>query len=250
VVSISGVGENVAAAIDGGVIVQVSEVFFSLQGEGTRAGIPTVFVRLAGCNLAMQNRPCSYCDSAYAWKPEDGEEMSVDEVAKKVRSFRRDSWVLITGGEPLARDISELVRQLKGCGYKIEVETNGSIDPPEWSSLIDCWSVDVKCPSSGPSYGSFRTKWLKRLRKQDSLKFVVGTQEDLNFVRGFLNNTRLRPTVLVSPVTGILLNKKGGTIEEYWNREWLQECAEFCKEQNVRLSLQIHRIVWGNKRAV
>ena len=228
-------------------VLKISEIFHSLSGEGVHAGIPTVFVRLAGCNLR-----CSYCDSAYAWNSEDGEEISVDEVAKRVRSFRSGGWCLITGGNPLYQvgDVHKLVQELKDAAYLVEIEENGSIDPPDWFRIVDSWVTDVKCPSSGPSYGSFRTRWLKRLRKRDSLKFVVGTQEDLDFVRGFLNNTRLRPTVLVSPVTGILLNKKEGTISEYWNREWLQECTEFCKVQNVRLSLQIHKIIYGDKRGV
>ena len=231
--------------------MKVSEIFFSISGEGRNAGIPTVFVRLAGCNL-----DCTYCDTQYA--REGGDELTVDEVVKKVkvvkkvRGFRESGWCLITGGNPLYQvgDVHKLVQELKDAAYLVEIEENGSIDPPVWFGIVDSWVTDVKCPSSGPSYGSFRTGWLKKLRKQDSLKFVVGTQEDLDFVRGFLNNTRLRPTVLVSPVTGILLNKKEGTISEYWNREWLQECTEFCKVQNVRLSLQIHKIIYGDKRGV
>ena len=222
--------------------MKISEIFYSISGEGVHAGIPTVFVRLAGCNL-----DCSYCDTRYA---RDGEELTPMQIVGRVRSFSsRCGWVMITGGEPLTQDIFELVRQLKGSRYSIEIETNGSIDPPmDWFKYVDSWVPDVKCPSSGSSYGSFRTKWLKKLRKQDSLKFVVGTQEDLDFVRGFLNDVRIRPTILISPVTGVLLNKKEGTVEEYWFKPWLQECAEFCKEQNVRMSLQLHKIIYGNER--
>jgi len=231
--------------------MKVSEVFFSLSGEGKNAGIPTVFIRLAGCNLAMQGRACSYCDTAYAQHSEQGREMSLLGITDEVKSLRLDGWTLISGGEPLLQDCGELVIALKNFGYSVEIETNGSIDPPkDWFKLVDCWSVDVKCPSSGSSYGSFRTRWLMKLKKQDQLKFVVGTQEDLNFVRGFLNGAKLRPTVLISPVTGILLDKKEGTVEEYWNRVWLQETAEFCKQQNVRLSLQIHKLIWGNRKGV
>lgn len=229
--------------------MRVSEVFYSLSGEGIHAGIPTIFVRLQGCGLR-----CSYCDTKYALDPKGGEELTP--TAVEVRAFRmlsKAEWALITGGEPLqqADAVRRLVRDFQESEYKVEVETNGSIDPPDWFRDVDSWSVDVKCPSSGPAYGSFRTTWLKKLRKCDQLKFVVGTQEDLNFVRGFLKGAKLRPTVLVSPVNGVLLNKKGGTVEKYWNRcEWLQECAEFCKEQNVRMSLQLHKILYGDRRGV
>lgn len=219
--------------------MKVNEIFHSISGEGAHAGIPAVFVRLAGCNLA-----CSYCDTQYAQKPEQGVEMSVDEILRRVREFREDGWVLITGGEPLSQDIQELVGRLRSRGYRIEVETNGSFSPPLWASFVSCWSVDVKCPSSGPSYGSFNRKWLRRLRKQDQLKFVVDNEEDLGFVEGLLRDAKLRPTVLISPVFG---QDTAGWLTQ---KEWLQRCAEFCKEQNVRLSLQLHKIVWGEKKGV
>lgn len=222
----------------------ISEIFASLSGEGIHAGIPTVFIRLAGCNL-----DCSFCDAQYARK--GGEDMTPLQIDDRVKNFNsKYGWTVITGGEPLVQDVFELVRQLKGSRYKVEIETNGSVDPPFWFKLVDCWSVDVKCPSSGPAYGTFRRRWLTKLRKQDQLKFVVGTQEDLDFVKGFLSGARLRPTILVSPIAGILLNKKEKTVEEYWNREWLQEVAELCLEQNVRMSLQLHKIIWGNKKGV
>jgi len=228
--------------------MKVNEVFYSLSGEGVHAGIPTVFIRLQGCNLR-----CSYCDTGYALDPTGGEEMTQDEVLSRIAGWILGRWVLITGGEPLLQgdEVGVLVNRLQFRGRSVEVETNGSIDPPNWARLVDSWSVDVKCPSSGPAYGVFRAEWLRKLRKQDQLKFVVGTQEDLDFVvSGFLGGTKLRPVILISPVTGVLLDKKQGTVEEYWNREWLQKCAEFCKEQNVRMSLQLHKLIWGDKKGV
>lgn len=227
--------------------MKVCEIFHSLSGEGVHAGIPTVFVRLVGCNLR-----CNYCDTQYAW--EGGKQLSTEQILERIYELSKSvRWVLITGGEPLFQsvEVGVLVRKLRFRNYMVEIETNGSIGPPtKWFSEVDCWSVDVKCPSSGSSYGTFRTEWLRKLRKQDQLKFVVGTQEDLDFVRGFLNDTLLKPTVLISPMAGVLVNKKEGVIEEYWNREWLQECAEFCKEQDVRMSLQSHKVIWGNKEGV
>ena len=224
--------------------MKVAEIFHSLSGEGIHAGIPTVFVRLAGCNLR-----CVYCDSQYAWN--GGEELSAMQIAKRVQGLRPSGWVLITGGEPLLQlDVVHeptLPAQLQYSGYKVEIETNGSIDPPSYFKFVDCWSVDVKCPSSGSSYGSFRTKWLKKLRKRDQLKFVVGTEEDLDFVRGFLNGTKLKPTILISPMLPNAPNSLTGDVLMS-QRGWLQHCAEFCKEQNVRTSLQLHKLIWGNEK--
>lgn len=219
--------------------MRVSEIFYSLSGEGIHAGIPTVFVRLTGCNLR-----CDYCDTQYAW--DGGEEMSVLQIASRLQ-LNPVAPTLITGGEPLCQsdEVLQLVRQLR----VVEIETNGSINPPSWYRRVDCWSVDVKCPSSG-SCGTFRPEWLEKLRGRDQLKFVVGTKEDLDFVRGFLNESSPRSAIIVSPIAGILLNKREGLIEEYWNREWLQEVAEFCKERNVRMSLQLHKVIWGDKKGV
>ncbi len=223
--------------------MRINEIFYSLSGEGTSMGVPAIFVRLSGCNLN-----CSYCDTQYA--QEYREDLRVTQIVLRLQ-LNPIVPLIITGGEPLvqADEVGNLV--FATSGRRTEIETNGSIDPPKsWFKDVGCWSVDVKCPSSGPSYGSFKTKWLKRLRKQDQLKFVVGTQEDLDFVKGFLNGMTLKPTVLISPMASILLNKKEGIIEEYWNREWLQEVAEFCKEQNARMSLQLHKIIYGDRKGV
>lgn len=240
--------------------MRVSEIIYSISGEGIHAGIPTVFVRLTGCNLR-----CSYCDTKYAQNLSDGEDKTAEQIVYDAEclfypripqlriGLRR--WILITGGEPLLRcdDVGYLVCALKCDSYLIEVETNGSIDPPTWFKWVDCWSVDIKCPSSGPSYGSFRECWLRKLRKQDQLKFVVGTEEDLDFVRGFLSDNGCRAQMLVSPVIQFGWHPEdehGCLVVGDRNRKWLQEVAEFCKEQNVRMSLQLHKVIWGDKKGV
>jgi 7-carboxy-7-deazaguanine synthase len=206
-----------------------------------------VFVRLAGCNLA-----CGYCDTGYAQDPAGGTEMSVSRVVGVVRGLKLSGWVCITGGDPLYQEaeLRLLVAGLKLDGYEIEVFENGSYDPPSWFSDVDSWCIDVKCPTSGPSYGTFRSRWLKRLRGCDALKFVVGNVGDLEFVHGFVNGSGLRPAVLVSPMAMTLINKQEGTAEEFWNREWLREVWEFCCENNLRYSLQIHKLVFGNRKGV
>jgi len=229
--------------------VKVSEIFYSISGEGIHAGIPTVFIRLTGCNLR-----CVYCDSRYAF--EDGEELTLEQVKKRVYDFEPSPRrLLITGGEPLFQSDAAflLVLHLQTAMRLVEIETNGSIDPPTWFSHVDSWSVDVKCPSSGSkAYGSFKPVWLKKLRRQDQLKFVVGAEEDLDFVRGFMNRTRLRPHILVSPIMNVSIDlSKAGVPDEIWyDVRWLQRVAEFCKEQNVRMSLQLHKIIYGDKRGV
>ena len=225
--------------------MKVNEMFCSLSGEGVHAGIPTVFVRLTGCNLR-----CAYCDTQYAY--EGGEELSIAEVKKRVSSLDAGcKWVLVTGGDPLYQSdsVHKLVIELKRVGYFIEIEENGSFDPPEWFSLVDSWSIDVKCPCSGLAYGSFRSRWLARLRKRDQLKFVCGTREDLDFVHGLLNGNRCRATKLISP---LLPNSPDSLFGDVLmsQRLWLQEVWNFCVQNNFRWSFQQHRIVWGSKKGV
>lgn len=204
-------------------------------------------------NFFLDGILCHNCDTDYAWDPNSGKEMSVEDVAKRVNEFNAgyNSWICLTGGESLwqADELEKLVRLLKRNGHRITVETNGSFKPPRWYTLVDSWSADIKCPSSGVC-GVSKEDWFWT-RSKDQIKFVVGNSEDLEFAKGLINKHKARsPIVLVSPVTGLLLDKQKRTIEEYWNREWLQEVVEFCKENRVRFSLQWHKIVWGNRKGV
>jgi len=208
--------------------LRISEVFYSIQGEGVYQGIPMVFVRLAGCNLFPSH--CSWCDTPYAWKPEDGEEMEVEEVVKEVGKspLGYGSWICVTGGEPLwqGEGLEGLVRRFKGYGYKVEVETNGSFGKPRWWTLVDSWVADMKCPSSGVC-GVSREEWFKT-RGCDQVKFVVGMEEDLEWAGGMIRRHLVdNPVVLVSPV--IVRN-------EFVDREWMERVVEFCKEYRVRFS--------------
>ena len=230
--------------------MRVNNIFYSIQGEGVHQGVPMVFVRLAGCNLLPH---CLYCDTSYAWDPNGGKEFSIEKILLHVSTYLPyyNSWVCITGGEPLQQvdGLEQLVRELKKGGYQVTIETNGSYKPPKWYTLVDSWSADIKCPTSGIC-GVSKEDWFYT-RAKDQVKFVVGNGEDLEFAKRLINKHKARsPIVLVSPVTGLLVNKQEGTIEEYWNKEWLQEVAEFCKENGVRFSLQWHKVVWGNKRGV
>ena len=216
-------------------------VFHSIQGEGIYQGVPMVFIRFAGCNLLI---PCNYCDTPYAQDGSRGTEISVEEVLSKVQELAPyyRSWVCITGGEPVFQldELHSLVKALKRYGYRVEVETNGSIEKPYWWTLVDSWVFDIKCPSSGVC-GVSLYDWFET-RRADQAKFVVGTVEDLDFSRKVIMENAVKyPTVLVSPVS----DSRGK-----WDEKWLPEVAEFCKELRVRLSLQIHQVIYGNRKGV
>src|SRR5512142_2367247 len=153
--------------------MRVTEIFFSIQGEGTRAGRPCVFVRFTGCDLR-----CSWCDTAYAFT--GGKEMAREEILAEVaRSPSR--FVLLTGGEPmLQRDLPDLARDLLARGYEVAVETHGQRPLgalPDAAVRI----VDVKTPGSGEETRDFG--YLDRLLPHDEVKFVVSSEEDFRWSR-------------------------------------------------------------------
>lgn len=224
--------------------MNVNKIFYSLQGEGVYVGLPTVFIRLAGCNLDPK---CHFCDTSYAWNPKDGKERDILDILTSVGSLSayRKPWVCITGGEPLwQKELEFLAGELKSREYPLTIETNGSFEPPEWYDLVDSWNADIKCPSSGVC-GVSDEAWFCA-RREDQIKFVVGTTEDLDFTRKMLDKHRpVDPQVLVSPITGAI-----HPVGMCWDQKWLQEVAEFCKDVGARYSLQLHKILWGDKKGV
>lgn len=208
--------------------ILVSEIFKSIQGESTYAGLICSFIRLAGCNLL-----CSYCDTLYARK--NGTEMEIDLILKKVKDFSTEL-VEITGGEPLLqKGTIILAKKLIESGKKVLVETNGSIDisvlPPECIII-----VDVKCPSSGMC-GSFLESNISYLKKSDEVKFVIGCKEDFDWALSFIEQFSLfnNTVILFSPVS---------------EKMEFSELAELIIQSNlpIRLQLQLHKIIWGNLR--
>jgi 7-carboxy-7-deazaguanine synthase len=204
--------------------VTVTELFPSIQGESTLQGLPCVFVRLTGCNLA-----CRYCDTPYARS--GGEEMSVSGIVRRVLGFGV-RFVCITGGEPLLQpDTPELARALLDEGFRVSVETNGSIDSgvlPEGVVRV----IDIKCPGSGEE-GCFHQSNLAARRPEDEFKFVLTGRGDFEYARDFVRAHRLAEgnAVLLSPVDGILTPSILA--------EWIvSEMPE------ARLNLQLHRYLW------
>jgi 7-carboxy-7-deazaguanine synthase len=225
--------------------LRVNETFRSLQGEGVLSGVPTSFIRLQGCNLQ-----CPYCDTLYASRDATGGiEMELGELVDRIKGLptRKGRWVCITGGEPLMQPegLHSLVNCLYREGIRTSIETNGTYAKPTWWTKVDMWISDIKCPSSGVRE-PLLSEWLY-LRARDQVKFVVGTREDLLFVdRVIRDYPNSNSTILVSPCLSL---RKDGTLTQE-SREWLSIVADFCKETELRLSLQIHKFIWGAKKGV
>lgn len=224
--------------------MKVNEIFYSCQGEGVLAGEPMAFIRLQGCNLLSK---CSFCDTPYAWDGSKGKEMSLDEIHDEVVKVSPwlNSWVCITGGEPMFQEgLLQLVKKLKGSSFRIEVETNGTYPAPNWYTVVDSWVADIKCPSSGVIS---EMNWFGT-RKCDQIKFVVRDQADLDYAKSVIRRfLACQPTVLVSPVVSTGL--KPITITD-WDLELLQNVWKFCMEERVRFSLQVHKVVFGNRKGI
>jgi len=230
------------------------EVFLSLQGEGLNQGLATVFVRLAGCNL-FPGKVCSYCDTKYAQKSE-GEELTPEEIVARI--VKLSPWtktrVCITGGEPVFQleGLEQLVYTLNKYGYYIEIFTNGTLPRPFWYTRVNSWVVDVKTPSSGVNL--FIGDWMTS-RSTDQIKLTVGTEEDLKFAEKIIAKmVFLAPKVIVSPVIDFSefaeIGTQGRDILISVNREWLQRVAQFCIDTRTHYSVQIQKVVWGNRKGV
>jgi len=222
----------------------ITEIFKSIQGEGTRAGLPCIFVRLTGCNLR-----CTWCDTAYAFH--GGKKMSVEEVLARVDelacrsaggSGREASVPLVelTGGEPLLQEeIHPLAEQLLAAGYTVMIETSGEKFvgrlPREVIKI-----VDVKCPDSGEA-DTFEMKNLEAVGVNDEIKFVISSRRDYEFAREFTREHGLNEKVkqvLFSPVFDDPEGKWKG-LEPRQLVEWMLEDG-----LQVRLGLQLHKFVW------
>ncbi|HQN76027.1 MAG TPA: radical SAM protein [Methanomassiliicoccales archaeon] len=207
----------------------VNEIFLSIQGEGRTMGLPTVFVRLSGCNL-----DCRWCDTRYA--EEGGSELSVEEVLASVKGYRARH-VCLTGGEPMWHDQTpELISRLLDEGLQVSLETNGSLSIaglPDHPGLMI--SMDYKCPSSGMEERMLLDN-LKRLRPKDQLKFVVADREDLERAEDVLRKFRPDCPAIFTPVGGLTL----APVVEFVLGHRLE----------VRVLPQLHKLIWGDARGV
>ena len=218
--------------------INISEIFYSIQGESTYAGFPCVFIRLSGCNLR-----CNYCDADYTW--DINESLSIDTILEQIDQYPADL-VEVTGGEPLFQDnCPALLSALLKNGKKVLLETNGSLSidklPMELTAILD-----VKCPDSG-SANSFNMKNIglirQRLKKKSGsceLKFVLSSKNDYLWAVQFMDDHKL------STLLPILFSPVQGKVAPEHLAQWIMDDG-----LPVRLQMQLHTIIWpGVSRGV
>ena len=229
--------------------MKISELFFSIQGEGELTGMPSVFVRTSGCNLR-----CRWCDTKYSsWTPE-GENVDIEELVEKVCSYPARH-VVITGGEPMiAKDIKEFVDLLKQSGKHITIETAGTIAPN--GIQCDLASISPKLSDSTPEKGEISEEWIKRHDStridynilnewidsyEFQFKFVVSRREEINEVKCIID--KIQGDILPEKV---LLMPEGTDSETIHSR--YDMLVDLCKENGFRMCNRLHLDLFGNTR--
>ncbi len=219
----------------------ITEIFKSIQGESTYAGLPCIFVRLTGCNLR-----CTWCDTAYAFY--GGAKMTVDDVFERVRELAiaaagakpKISLVELTGGEPLLQpDVYPLAERLLAAGHTVLIETSGERFAGKLPREV-VKIVDVKCPDSGEA-DTFDVANLDALDRKDEIKFVISSRRDYEFARDFT-----RQHALTERVHQVIFSPVMADPEGKWPEMDRRALAEWILEDGlpVRLGLQLHKFVW------
>lgn len=212
------------SVIDTSATLRITEVFYSLQGETNRVGLPTVFVRLTGCPLR-----CTYCDTAYAFT--GGETVSLSTLLEQVAGYK-PRYVTVTGGEPLAqKNCITLLHALCDAGYEVSLETGGAMDISEVDARV-MRVVDIKTPGSGEES---KNRWenLALLNAHDEIKFVLCDEADYLWARDIIEQHDLaaKCPILFSPVHG--------TVNPTHLAEWILR-----DHLPVRLQVQLHKLLW------
>ncbi len=227
----------------------VSEIFYSVQGEGELTGVPSVFIRLAGCNLR-----CTWCDTKYAsWEPE-GSQMSVDDILAEALRHPA-AHVVITGGEPMiSRDIHELTARFRAAGKHITIETAGTVAPH--GTACDLASLSPKLAGSTPQPGEIAPEWIERHEKTRlqpailrqwvenypyQLKFVVAERSDVDEIESLLANIGVP-----IPAYKVLLMPQGTDVETLNSRR--EMLIDVCKEKGFRYCDRLHVALFGHRR--
>lgn len=225
-------------------MLKVCEIFKSIQGEGLLIGMPTIFIRLHGCNLR-----CKFCDTKYTWDSDEYRLMSEDDIIKDVFRLGKNKLpkiVTITGGEPLLQDIRKLVKMLISRGFEVYIETNGTITPPDelvFAHLI----VSPKLSNSG------QTVHYKRLPYASYYKFVITSKvkrdiEEVNlFIKRQITGEKYLETILRE---GRIILQPDGTYKS--PKKLLKRVVQYVQKHNLpyRVLPQLHRQLWGLKRGV
>ena len=210
--------------------LRIFEIFHSLQGESSRVGLPTVFVRLTGCPLR-----CGYCDTEYAFH--GGSTQTLEQILREVAQYQAQ-YVCVTGGEPLAQKAChDLLSALCDAGYSVSLETSGAMD----ISLVDArvsLIMDIKTPGSGEESKNLWTN-IAHLKAKDEVKFVLADRADYDWAKQVIEKYQLteKSPVLFSPVYK--------TLPPADLAKWVLE-----DHLPVRMQLQLHKILWGEKPGV
>ena len=220
--------------------MQITEIYKSLQGESTHAGLPCVFVRLTGCNLR-----CSWCDSEYTFQ--GGRKMAIEEVADEVSRLSPGGGLIeITGGEPMLqeREVVPLMQRLVDQGYRVLLESSGE-RPLERVPADVVKIVDVKCPNSGEG-DTFCRENLEALGARDEIKFVLSSRADYEFAREFTQRHNLAARVNAVLFSPAFRKDAAGTRDSSHCLLDPRELAEWMIADNVpaRLGLQLHKFIW------
>jgi 7-carboxy-7-deazaguanine synthase len=213
---------------------EIAEMFYSLQGEGTRAGMPCVFIRLQGCNLN-----CEWCDTEYARKFGEGKEISFADIIDFADESRCE-FIEFTGGEPLLQpNIHKAIKYFCDAGKTVAVETNGSFDISQADSRA-VRIVDVKCPDSNMA-GQTKPENLEQLTTRDEVKFVLMSRKDYIYAKKIIDEYDL-----VHRTNAVLLSAVYGSLPHSKLAEWILH-----DHLQVRQQLQLHKIIFGaDKRGV
>ncbi|MBU1706044.1 radical SAM protein [Patescibacteria group bacterium] len=213
--------------------MKINEIFKSIQGEGIYTGLPTTFIRTTGCNLR-----CSWCDTKYAYF--GGREMTLDQILDKCRKLEVKN-ICLTGGEPLIHGdrSKELIKLLIKEGYEVLIETNGAFNISNLSKEANI-SLDIKCPSSGMS-DKMLYKNLDLLKMKDQVKFIIDDMKDYNFAKDIVKKYKLegKTNIIFQPVY-----KEDTKFIQSLIKKLLVDKLQ------VRIGLQLHKIIWGNKKGV
>jgi len=210
--------------------LKIFEIFYSLQGESSRVGLPTIFIRLSGCPMR-----CHYCDTAYAFQ--GGVMMDIDDIMETIKKYNT-RYVTVTGGEPLAqKEVLSLLKVLADQNYDVSLETGGGISIKEVDPRIKI-ILDIKTPESGEEKKNYWEN-LNLIHTKDEIKFVLCSREDYDWAKKILDQYKLTEKchVLFSPV----YQKLNATDLGNWI---LQD------QLPVRLQIQLHKLLWGEKPGV